>query len=158
MKQASMTALGITLLLVFTSLSYSRSDNNVTQVEPAVHWVNTDGTKGIAALTTTSSEPLAWANPDGTNGIVGRLSGAATAFEHAWANPDGHRSASMKALNAVHHADSTIPTIIPTDIAQYNAQQFHEVTHGDGPLHRLPLLVILVAGATLWLVRQLWPQ
>ena len=152
MKQANMTILGITFLLVFASQSYSRS-------EPTVHWVNPDGSKGIAVMTAASSEPLAWANPDGTHGIVGRhSSGPATAFEHAWANPDGSRSASMKALNGEHHAGSPNPTISRTDVARNNAQQFHEGTQGDGPLHRLPLLVVLVAGATLWLVRQLWPQ
>jgi hypothetical protein len=158
MKQASMTILGITFLLVFTSQSYSRSDNKVTEVEPTVHWVNPDGSKGIAVMTVASSEPLAWANPDGIQGIVEGHPGPAPAFEYAWANPDGYRSASMKTLIGVHHAASPNLTISRTDAARYNAQQFHEVTQGDGPLHRLPLLVVLVAGATLWLVRQLWPQ
>lgn len=158
MKQASMTTLGITLLLGFTSPSYSSPDNNVTEVKGTVHWVNPDGSKGIAVMSAASSQSLAWANPHGTHGIVERHSGPAPAFEHAWANPDGYRSASMKALNGVHHAGSPNLTNIQTDVARYNAQQFHEVTQGDGPLHRLPLLGMLVAGVTLWLVRQLWPE
>jgi hypothetical protein len=157
MKQASMTILGITFLLVFTSQSYSRSDNKVTEVEPTVHWVNPDGSKGITVLTVASSEPLAWANPDGTQGIVEGHPGPAPAFEYAWANPDGYGSASMKAFNGVNHGSANLTTN-RTDVAQDNAQGFHEVTKGDAPTSRLPLLGMLVAGVTLWLVRQLWPE
>jgi hypothetical protein len=158
MKQASMTTLGITLLLGFTSPSYSSPGNNVTERGGTLHWVNLDGSEGIAAMSIASNRTLIWTNPDGTQGIVKRHPGPAPAFEYAWANPDGYRSASMKVLNSVHHGDSAIPRIIQTDIAQYRAQQFHEASQENRPLHRLPLLGMLVAGVTLWLVRQLWPQ
>ena len=146
MKQASMTTLGITLLLGFTSPSYSSPDNN----KGAVHWVNPDGSKGIAVMSAASNQSLAWANPHGTQGIVERHSGPAPAFEYAWANPDGYGSASMKAFNGVNHGSANLTT-------NRTAQQFHEVTKGDGPMSRLPLLGMLVAGVTLWLVRQVWP-
>ena len=156
MKQASMTTLGITLLLGFTSPSYSSPDNNVTEVKGAVHWVNPDGSKGIAVMSAASNPTLTWTNPDGTQGIVERHSGPAPAFEYAWANPDGYGSASMKAFNGVNHGSANLTTN-RTDVAQDNAQQFHEVTKEDGPMSRLPLLGMLVAGVTLWLVRQVWP-
>ena len=156
MKQASMTTLGIALLLGFTSPSYSSPDNNVTEIKGAVHWVNLDGSKGIPVMSTASIRTLTWTNPDGTQGIVERHSGPAPAFEYAWANPDGHGSASMKAFNGVNHGSANLTTN-RTDVAQDNAQQFHEVTKGDGPMSRLPLLGMLVAGVTLWLVWQVWP-
>ena len=156
MKQASMTTLGITLLLGFTSPSYSSPDNDVTEVKGAVHWVNPDGSKGVAEMSAASNQSLAWANPHGTQGIVERHSGPASAFEYAWANPDGYGSASMKAFNGVNHGSANLTTD-RTDVVQDNAQQFHEVTKGDGPMSRLPLLGMLVAGVTLWLVRQVWP-
>ena len=156
MKQASMTTLGIALLLGFTSPSYSSPDNNVTEIKGAVHWVNLDGSKGIPFMSTASIRTLTWTNPDGTQGIVERHSGPAPAFEYAWANPDGHGSASMKAFNGVNHGSANLTTN-RTDVAQDNAQQFHEVTKGDGPMSRLPLLGMLVAGVTLWLVWQVWP-
>lgn len=155
MKQASMTTLGITLLLGFTSPSYSSTDK-VTELEGTVHWVNLDGSKGIPVMSTASNRTLTWTNPDGTKGIVERHSGPAPAFEYAWANPDGYGSASMKAFNGVNHGSANLTTN-RTDVAQDNAQQFHEVTKGDGPMSRLPLLGMLVAGVTLWLVRQVWP-
>ena len=62
----------------------------------------------------------------------------------------------MKAFNGVNHGSANLTTN-RTDVAQDNAQQFHEVTQGDGPMSRLPLLGMLVAGVTLWLVRQVWP-
>jgi hypothetical protein len=158
MKQASMTTLGITLLLGFTSPSYSSPDTNVTEVESAVHWVNPDGSKGIVVMSTASNQSLAWANPHGTHGIVERHSGPAPAFEYAWANPDGSRSASTTALNGVDHSGSANLTTNRTDVAQDNTQQFHEVTKGDGPMSRLPLLGMLVAGSTLLLARTLWPH
>ena len=156
MKQASMTTLGITLLLGFTSPSYSSPDNDVTEVKGAVHWVNPDGSKGVAEMSAASNQSLAWANPHGTQGIVERHSGPAPAFEYAWANPDGYGSASMKAFNGANHGSANLTTN-RKDVAQDNAQQFHEVTKGDGPMSRLPLLGMLVAGVTLWLVRQVWP-
>ncbi|HEU4505634.1 MAG TPA: hypothetical protein VFR79_12425 [Nitrospira sp.] len=156
MKQASMTTLGIALLLGLTSPSYSSPDNNGTEVKGAVHWVNPNGSKGIAVMSAASNRTLTWTNPDGTQGIVERHSGPAPAFEYAWANPDGYGSASMKAFNGVNHGSANLTTN-RTDVAQDNAQQFHEVTKGDGPMSRLPLLGMLVAGVTLWVVRQVSP-
>jgi hypothetical protein len=158
MKQASMTWLGITLLLGFTSPLHSSPGNNVTEREGTVHWVNLDGSKGIPVMSIALNRTLIWTNPDGTQGIVERHPGPAPAFEYAWANPDGYRSASMKAANGVDDRGPANATIIRTDSAQYRAQQFHEASHENRPLHRLPLLGMLVAGVTLWLVRQLWPQ
>jgi hypothetical protein len=58
----------------------------------------------------------------------------------------------MKAFNGVNHGSANLTTN-RTDVAQDNTQQFHEVTKGNGRL-----LGMLVAGVTLWLVRQLWPE
>jgi hypothetical protein len=158
MKQASMTTLGITLLLGFTSPSYSSPDHKVTERVGTVHWVNVDGSKGIPVMSIALNRTLIWINPDGTQGIVERHPGPARAFEYAWANPDGYGSASITALNGVDHSGSANLTTNRTDVAHDNTQQFHEVTKGDGPTSRLPLLGMLVAGVTLWLVRQLWPE
>jgi hypothetical protein len=160
MKQASMTMLGITLLLGFTSSSYSSPDPKVTERVGTVHWVNLDGSKGVSIMSIASNRTLTWTNPDGTQSIVQRHSRPtpARALEYAWANPDGYGSASLKAANGVDDRGPANATIIRTDSAQYSAQQFHEAPQEDRPLHRLPLLGMLVAGVTLWVVRQMWPQ
>jgi hypothetical protein len=160
MKQASMTTLGMTLLLGFTSPSHSSPDYKVTERVGTVHWVNLDGSKGVSIMSIASNRTLTWTNPDGTQSIVERHSGPepAPALEYVWANPDGYRSASTKAANGVDERGPANATIIRTDSAQYSAQQFHEAPQGDRPLHRLPLVGMLVAGVTLWLVQQMWPQ
>jgi hypothetical protein len=156
MKQASMTTLGITLLLGFTSPSYSSQDHKVTERVGTVHWVNLDGSKGVLIMSIASNRTLTWTNPDGTQSIMEKHSGAqpVPALEYPWANPDGYRSASMKAANGVDEGGPANATIIRTD----SAHQFDETPQEDRPLHRLPLLGMLVAGVTLWLVRQMWPQ
>jgi hypothetical protein len=58
----------------------------------------------------------------------------------------------------MHHGNSANLTTNPTKIAQDNTQQVHERTKGEGPLRKLPLLGMLVAGVALWLVRELWPE
>src|SRR5687767_3426306 len=124
MKQASMTTLGITLLLGFTSPSYSNQDHKVTERVGTVHWVNLDGSKGVLIMSIASNKTLIWTNPDGTQSIVERHSGPepVPALEYPWANPDGYRSASMKAANSVDDRGAANATIIRTDSAQYSAQ------------------------------------
>ncbi len=157
MNQTSMTTLGITLLLGFTSPSYSSPDDNVTEVESTAHWVNPDGSNGVSVMPTASNLSLKWTNPDGIQGMVERHAGPVRAYEYAWANPDGYQRASMNAGNGVNYGSANVITN-RTAVAQDNTQQVHEVTIGDGPLSRLPLLGMLVAGVTFWLVRQLWPE
>jgi hypothetical protein len=161
MKQASMTTLGITLLLGFTSPSYSSPDHKVTERVGTVHWIDLDGSKGVPIIMSiASNRTLTWTNPDGTQSIVERHSGPepTPALQYPWANPDGYRNASMKAANGVDDRGPANAAIIRTDSAQYSPQLFHEAPQGDTSLHRFPLLGMLVAGVTLWLVRQLWPQ
>jgi hypothetical protein len=154
MKQINM-AIGFTLLfIIFTSLPYGRADHEPRGV--AVPWVNPDGSKGVAVMSAASNRTPGWANPDGTEGIVERHSGPPPAFEYAWVNPNGFRSASITALNGVDHSGSANLTTNQTDFAQDNTQQFHEVTKGDGPMSRLALLGMLVAGSMLLLARTLW--
>jgi hypothetical protein len=160
MKQASMTMLGFTLLLGFTSPAYASPNKHVTAVESTVHWVNPDGSNGIPVMSTVSNRILPWTNPDGTHGIVERHSVLAPAIEYAWANPDGHRSPSMTALSGGDHATSSMMTSKRTDSTPFNDQLLrNEVTTGERPMNTLTFLLgMLVAGVSLLLLQQLWPE
>jgi hypothetical protein len=159
MKQTNM-AIGSTflLLIILTSLPYSRAEHKPTGVVDVVHWMNPDGSKGIAVVSGASKRTLAWGNPDGTTAFVKQHSTSEPAFAYAWANPDGYRSPSMKALNGGDHAGSTKLTTKLTEVARYNAQLHQEVTKGDGPMKMLRLSVTLAAGVMLLLLRVVWPK
>lgn len=154
MKQTSI-AIGITALLILTSIPYSRADQEPAGVAGGIHWVNPDGSKGIADLSTVSRRTLAWGHPDGTQGVVERHSEPLPAFEYVWVNPDGHRSTSMIVLN---RGDANKLASKPAVATRYNDQQLHEITKADRPMTTLNFLLMLVAGVSFLLIMELWRE
>jgi hypothetical protein len=158
MKRTNM-AIAITLALATFASPPCRADQEPKSPAGAVHWVNPDGSEGVALVFPLSYGSRAWANPDGTQGVVKRPQTPARAVEHAWGNPDGHRGLSMVAHNSGRQSVSVSPTSKRPDVAPYNDQSLYHVTQSDGPTNMLTFfLAMLVTGSTLLLARKLWPH
>lgn len=95
MKTFRIVAIGISLsLVILASLPSSGPDAAGSSMLQKVHWVNPDGSRGLAADIATaghSGKDRRWINPDGAYGTVGETQVGRSLVKSYWINPDGFK-------------------------------------------------------------------